>query len=57
MDTKFEADLTKVDVSALPGVPVSTLSKLTLNPYTKTPMFAIDAFDGMYRMFGVKRNY
>ncbi len=57
IDVMFDADITKVDVSTLPGVPVTTLSKMSLNPYTKTPMFAIDAFDGMYRMFGVTRNY
>ena len=57
IDLMFDADITKVDVSTLPGVPFATLSKLPLNPYTKTPIFAIDAFDGMYRMFGVTRNY
>ena len=57
IDVMFDADITKVNVSTLPGVPVATLSKLTLNPYTKTPIFATDAFDGMYRMFGVTRNY
>ncbi len=55
MDTQFGATITKVDISALPGVEVASVSKLALNPFTKTPIFSKDAFDHLNALYGVRK--
>jgi len=55
MDVQFGATITKVDISALPSVPVQSVSKLALNPYTKTPIFSKGAFDHLKVLYGGRK--
>ena len=55
MNTQFGATITKVDISALPGVEVTSFSKLALNPFTKTPIFSKGAFDHLNVLFGGRK--
>ena len=57
VDTMLDAEITKVDISTLPGVEAVSMSKLALNKYTHTPIFTKDAFDGLYKIYGIKRTW